>query len=320
MSKVFFQDLELPTPHIHLEVGSGTHAQQTARVMIRLEKVIVSEKPELVLVVGDVNSTFAAALVATKLHIPVAHVEAGLRSFDRDMPEEINRLLTDAISDYLFTPSPDANENLKKEGIPDEKIFLVGNVMIDSLLANQVRSKRSRILSQLNLDRQKYALITLHRPSNVDDRDTLTRIIKALSEISQKIPVVFPVHPRTHKNIKRFGLNGLIQGKSIYSIDPLGYIDMLNLMANAKFVMTDSGGIQEETTVLGIPCLTLRNNTDRPITITMGTNTLISNDVDIIVHEASNILKDKGKCGIPIPLWDGKTADRIVAIIAKKGS
>lgn len=319
MSQVFFQDLELPKPDIYLGIGSGTHAEQTGRVMIEFEKVLFAEKPDLVIVVGDVNSTLAAALAAVKLCIPVAHVEAGLRSYDRTMPEEINRLLTDAISDYLFTPSPDADENLKKEGIPQQKIFLVGDVMVDSLLYNKATACDSQILSRLNLAEKSYALLTLHRPSNVDEKESLLKIIKALNEIAQKIPIVFPAHPRTQKRLKEFDLlNHLpIANYQLLITQPLGYLDFLNLEMNAKFVLTDSGGIQEETTVLNIPCLTLRNTTERPITLTQGTNVLVENDTRRIIEEAFSILDGRSKKGSCPQLWDGKTAERIVRILIK---
>lgn len=315
MSKIFFEDLELSEPDIYLGVGSGTHAEQTARVMMRLERVLIKEKPDLVTVVGDVNSTLAGAIATVKLHIPVAHVEAGLRSYDRNMPEEINRLLTDAISDYLFTPSPDADETLRKEGIPDKKIFLVGNVMIDSLLYNKQKAEQSQVLSQLGLGQGGYALLTLHRPSNVDEKESLVKIIIALKEISQRIPIIFPAHPRTRKNIEKFGLQNLFEDKHIYFIEPLGYLHFLKLMMNARLVMTDSGGIQEETTVLNIPCLTLRNITEWPITIIGGTNTLVGNATEEIINEAFKILDGKGKRGGIPKLWDGKASDRIVNIL-----
>ncbi len=318
MSQVFFQDLELPRPDSYLGVGSGTHAEQTGKIMIEFEKVLFQEKPELLIVGGDVNSTLAAALVAVKLHIPVAHVEAGLRSYDRAMPEEINRLLTDTISDYLFTPSPDADENLSKEGIPQENIFLVGDVMVDSLLYNKAKAEQSQILSQLNLAKKGYALLTLHRPSNVDEKESLIKIIKALEEVSQRIPIVFPAHPRTRRNIEGFGFRGFFEDKHIYLIKPLGYLDFLKLEMNAKFVMTDSGGIQEETTVLGIPCLTLRNTTERPITIIQGTNTLVWNNTEKIIEEAFKILNGKGKKGNCPELWDGRAAKRIVEILREE--
>jgi UDP-N-acetylglucosamine 2-epimerase (non-hydrolysing) len=331
MSQAFFQDLELPKPDIYLGVGSGTHAEQTGTVMIELEKVLLSEKPDLVVVVGDVNSTLAAALAAVKLNIPVAHVEAGLRSYDRTMPEEINRLLTDQISDYLFTPSPDANANLKKEGIPPGKIFLVGNVMVDSLLSNRERADQSQILSRLKLAEKGYALLTLHRPSNVDEKRSLTSIMCAIAEISERIPVVFPAHPRTQKKLNEFGLdhgatvipncdelnkpNKLedLNGRLLL-IPPLGYLDFLKLQMYARLVMTDSGGIQEETTVLNVPCLTLRDTTERPITITQGTNVLVGNNPNKIIEEASRILVAESQPPAQIELWDGAAAERIVAV------
>jgi len=338
MSKIFFEDLELPEPDIYLGVGSGTHAEQTGRIMIELEKMLLKEKPDLLVVVGDVNSTLAGALTAVKLHIPVAHVEAGLRSFDRTMPEEINRLLTDAISDYLFTPSPDANENLKKEGIEDKKIFLVGNIMIDSLLSNMEKVKKSGTLKKFGLkkeqsidDRQQttdYALLTLHRPTNVDDKDAFGRIINALIKISQHVPIIFPVHPRTKKQMQVFGFQhyfvdlkkdtSSIINNGLYLTDPLSYSEFLNLMAHAKMILTDSGGIQEETTVLDIPCLTLRENTEWPITITQGTNVLVGNDTQKIENEAFKVLNGKGKKGNCSELWDGKASDRIIEVLLEQ--
>jgi len=337
MSRVFFEDLDLPEPDIYLDVGSGTHAEQTGKVMIEFEKVLFKEKPDLVIVVGDVNSTLASALAAVKLHIPVAHVEAGLRSFDREMPEEINRVLTDAISDYLFTPSPDADENLIKEGIPKEKIYLVGDVMVDSLLYNKEKAKKSKILTKLGLVENShstshsllitdYSLLTLHRPSNVDFKDSLFEIVSGLVEVSKYIPIIFPAHPRTVKNLKKFNLLHFFKpidkdkkvkiDRGIYLLDPLGYLDFLNLEMHAKFVMTDSGGIQEETTVLNVPCLTLRDTTERPITLTQGTNTLVWNKRDKIIKEAMKTIKNGGKKGNCPNLWDGKAAERIVKIIA----
>lgn len=319
MSKIFFEDLGLPEPDMHLGVGSGTHARQTGLVMIELEKVLLEQEPELVIVVGDVNSTLAAALSAVKLHIPIAHVEAGLRSFDKTMPEEINRQLTDAISDYLFTPSPDANQNLEKEGIPKEKIYLVGDIMVDSLLYNREKAEQSLVLSQLELSQWNYAILTLHRPSNVDNKESLRQIIQALREICQRINIVFPAHPRTQKNITKFGFTQLFEDRRTRFIEPLGYLDFLKLMLNARFVMTDSGGIQEETTVLNIPCLTLRNTTERPLTIVQGTNTLVGNNTEKIINEAFKILDGKSKNGTIPKLWDGKTAERIVNIFAEEG-
>ncbi len=317
MSQVFFQDLKLFEPDIHLNVGSGTHAEQTGRVIIAFEKVLLKDKPDMVVVVGDVNSTLAAALAAVKLNISIAHIEAGLRSFDRTMPEEINRLLTDAVSSFLFTPSANANVNLIKEGVPEEKIFLVGNIMIDSLIYNLNAAKRSQILHNLNLSEKSYALLTLHRPGNVDDKEILLRIITAINEVSPRIPIVFSAHPRTKNNITKFGYGRFFEAGPTTLIEPLGYLDFLNLEMNARFVMTDSGGIQEETTVLNIPCLTLRDNTERPITVTMGTNVLVGNDTHRIIKEATRILDGSEKTGLCPPLWDGSTSERIVEIFSK---
>ena len=341
MSKIFFKDLEIPQPDIYLGVGSGSHGEQTAKVMIAFEKVLFGEKPDLVMVVGDVNSTLAAALCAAKLHIPLAHVEAGLRSYDRMMPEEINRVVVDVLSDYLFTPSSDADENLKKEGISLEKIFLVGDVMVDTLLKFKVKSSKLKVLERLNLRKKEYALLTLHRPSNVDSKENFLKILEAVKEISRRIPIVFPVHPRTKKNMEKFGITpthpspikregfrifhpsptggeGKREG-GIFLIEPLGYLEFLKLMMESRFVMTDSGGMQEETTVLNIPCLTLRETTERPITIKEGTNTLVGNDTKKIIKEAEKILDGREKKSGHIPFfWDGKAAERIVAVIAKK--
>ena len=328
MSQIFFQELELPEPDFYLGVGSGTHAEQTGRVMIEFEKVLLKEKPDLVMVVGDVNSTLAGALAAAKLHIPVAHVEAGLRSYDRSMPEETNRLLTDAISDYLFTPSADADENLKKEGIAEKKIFLVGNVMVDSLLGNRERAMGSDILPRLGLEKESYAVLTLHRPENVDHRDSLARIAAALAAISRRISIVFPCHPRTRETIAHFGLGEFfhsvesgtsanLDGNAVHLIAPLGYLDFLQLMMNSRFVMTDSGGIQEETTALNIPCITLRNNTERPITVAEGTNVVVGTRRARILAESLRVLSGKHKKGKVPPLWDGKAAERIVRVLRR---
>ena len=342
MSDLFFRDLGLPKPDIHLGVGSGTHAEQTGRIMVEFEKVCLREKPDLVMVVGDVNSTVACALVAAKLLIPVAHVEAGLRSFDRTMPEEINRLLTDQISDFLFTTCEDANRNLLREGIAKEKIHFVGNVMIDTLRQHLQVAKKSTIIERLGLAEngrvKKYALLTLHRPSNVDDALVLKKIFRAINEIAMRIPVIFPVHPRTLSRIQEFGLNGLMNCveideigatyltkhsnkktalKRMLAMPPLGYLDFLCLMSRAALVLTDSGGIQEETTILGVPCLTLRSNTERPVTVREGTNFVVGNDPSKIKEMAFHILEN----GIPprrIPrYWDGKAAERIVRVLAK---
>ena len=335
MSKSFFDDLKLPRPDVYLGVGSGTHAEQTGKIMIGFERVCVQYKPDLIIVVGDVNSTIACALVAVKLYIPVAHVEAGLRSFDRTMPEEINRILTDQISDYLFTTCLDANVNLKEEGISENKIFFVGNVMIDALLKNIEISQNSRILERLKLRNNgvisRYAVLTLHRPSNVDDPVILKGIISALNKLSKSIPVIFPAHPRTLERVKQFRLEGMVgfvenikglklddAGRKIFVLTPLGYIDFLSLMSNAKLVLTDSGGLQEEATILGIPCLTLRDNTERPITVKEGTNRIVGNNPDKIVSTARDVLNS----GIPrkrIPeYWDGKAAERIIDVLANK--
>lgn len=313
MSDAFFADLGLPEPDFYLGVGSASHTVQTAKVMLAFEPVVVDEKPDWVVVVGDVNSTIACALVCSKLGVKVAHVEAGLRSYDREMPEEINRILTDAISDLLLTPSPDAEPNLIKEGIAKEKIKFVGNVMIDSLFAGLKRAESSKIREELNVSEGKYAVLTLHRPSNVDRSETLAPLIDALLEISREIPIVFPVHPRTRAKIDEFGLGERIESSHLRLIDPLGYLDFLRLYSGAKIVMTDSGGLQEETTALGIPCLTIRENTERPITIEMGTNRLVGTNPDNLKKAAFELLADdspKTNAKIP-PLWDGKTAERI---------
>jgi UDP-N-acetylglucosamine 2-epimerase (non-hydrolysing) len=314
MSDSFFRDLELPQPDVHLGVGSGSHAKQTAAVMERFEPVVLEEKPDWVLVVGDVNSTIACALVCVKLGVKVAHVEAGLRSRDRTMPEEINRLLTDQIADLLLTPSADADANLRAEGIPPERIKFVGNVMIDSLHKNLERARESQARAELGLANVDYAVLTLHRPSNVDEPETFGRILSALETITQTLPVVFPVHPRTRKTIAELGLSNRVTAmKDLRLIDPLGYLDFLSLYSNARLVLTDSGGIQEETTALGIPCLTLRENTERPITVELGTNIVVGTDTSRIVAEATAALNGSAKKIIrQPPLWDGHTSDRIL--------
>jgi UDP-N-acetylglucosamine 2-epimerase (non-hydrolysing) len=314
MSDTFFSDLELPTPDTHLGVGSGTHAAQTAAAMERFEPLVKDEKPDWVVVVGDVNSTLACALVCVKLGTKVAHVEAGLRSRDRTMPEEINRILTDQIADLLFTTSADADQNLIAEGIPAERIRLVGNVMIDSLIKNLKRAQQSTIKNQLDLAEGSYAVLTLHRPSNVDNRQTFTRILDALEAISRSLPIVFPVHPRTRKTIADLGLAKRVEAISnLRLIDPLGYLDFINLYSGARLVLTDSGGIQEETTFLGIPCLTLRENTERPVTVQLGTNVIVGTDTQRIIAAATTALNgSSGRQSQPVPLWDGHTADRIL--------
>ncbi|MEP6637022.1 MAG: UDP-N-acetylglucosamine 2-epimerase (non-hydrolyzing) [Acidobacteriota bacterium] len=314
MSDAFFRDLELPEPDLFLNVGSGTHAAQTAAVMEKFEPVVLQEKPDWVLVVGDVNSTLACALVCAKLGVKVAHVEAGLRSRDRTMPEEINRLLTDQISDLLFTPSRDADDNLRAEGIPEERIRFVGNIMIDSLLQQLERAKESTIRASLGVDGKDYAVLTLHRPSNVDDRETLSRILDSLEEIGERLPIIFPLHPRTRKTIADFGLSPRLDAiKTLRQIEPLGYLDFLSLYSGARLVLTDSGGIQEETTVLGIPCVTLRENTERPITVEMGTNTIVGTDRKRITTAAFAALNNSANQNQRVPpLWDGHTAERIL--------
>lgn len=316
MSDTFFSDLDLPEPDVYLGVGSASHAAQTAAVMERFEPVLIEENPDWVLVVGDVNSTLACALVCVKLGVKVAHVEAGLRSRDRTMPEEINRLLTDQIADLLFTPSADANDNLLAEGIPGERIRLVGNVMIDSLYKHLEPSRQSRIKYALDLNDKRYAVLTLHRPSNVDNPLTFGRILEALEKISEQLPIVFPVHPRTRKTITQHGFDERVARiEGLRLIDPLGYLDFLSLYSGARLVLTDSGGIQEETSVLGIPCLTLRENTERPITVTMGTNKVVGTDVEKIVAAAFAALAETAKPAVGIPLWDGHTAERILAAL-----
>ncbi len=315
MSKFFFNDLQMPVPDEYLEVGSGTHGKQTARIIERYEEVLLADKPNLVIVAGDVNSTVACALDAVKLHIPVAHLEAGLRSFAKTMPEEVNRIMTDVISDYLLTPSPDADENLIKEGKPKDKIYFVGNIMIDSLVQYKHKAKESKILDEINVAPQDYALITLHRPSNVDSEAGLLTILNAFEEISKDVKLVFPIHPRTTKQIELFGLKEKVKNmKNLYLIPPAGYYDFLNLQMNAKFILTDSGGIQEESTYFGVPCLTLRPNTERPITIWEGTNQLVKLETSDIIRAAKKIIAGDLKKGKIPKYWDGHTAERIVQI------
>jgi UDP-N-acetylglucosamine 2-epimerase (non-hydrolysing) len=319
MSKFFFTDLEIPEPDVNLGVGSGLHGEQTGKIMIEFEKLLSRERPDLILVVGDVNSTIACALVASKLTIKVAHVEAGLRSYDRTMPEEVNRILTDRISDFLFTTCREARLNLLSEGIREEKIFFVGNVMIDTLLTNQVRAEKSNILETLGLQERKYVVLTLHRPSNVDQRDTFERILNALERIQKRVKIVFSIHPRSRKSLDNLKLTERIENMSdLMLVQPLGYLDFLKLIHDAKLVMTDSGGIQEETTVLGVPCLTLRENTERPVTVTEGTNVVVGSDEEKIVCEAYTILDGRNKRGRIPELWDGKAAERIARILTEE--
>jgi len=311
MSDSFFQDLQIPAPDINLEVGSGSHAVQTAEVMIRFEKVCLQERPDWVVVVGDVNSTMACTLVAAKLMIKVAHIEAGLRSFDRTMPEEINRLVTDALADLLLTPSEDADQNLFGEGVSGEKIKRVGNVMIDSLVLNLERARALKPYAEYGMKEKNYVFITLHRPSNVDDKNSLTGIMKQLMNLAEKVPVIFPVHPRTEKNLVQFGLMPMSNKESNLKLcEPVGYFESIGLADKARFVLTDSGGLQEETTYLGVPCLTLRPNTERPITITQGTNRLTS--INTLQENIDTILDGRHQTGKIPDLWDGKTSQRIL--------
>jgi UDP-N-acetylglucosamine 2-epimerase (non-hydrolysing) len=320
MSQLFFNDLAMPKPSAYLNVGSGTQGKQTARIIERYEDLILAgDKPDLVIVAGDVNSTIACALVAKKLQITVAHLEAGLRSYDERMPEEINRVLTDRVSDILLTPSLDANENLMKEGINPEKIHFVGNIMIDSLIEHRKKAELSNVFDKLDINlAEGYALITLHRPSNVDQYDGLKMLLTSLVEIGKKIKIVFPMHPRTRKNIQGFGLSPYLHSdKNIIVTEPLGYLDFLKLEMYAKLILTDSGGVQEESTYFGIPCLTLRENTERPITITEGTNQLVDLNVESIVNSSLEIIEGKVKKGTIPKYWDGKTAERVVNVLDK---
>lgn len=321
MKHAFFDQLHIPEPDIDLGVGSGSHAQQTADIMKLFEPVVLEDPPVAVLVVGDVNSTIACALVATKLHIPVIHVEAGLRSGDRSMPEEINRILTDQLSDLLFTTEADALTNLKREGIAADKVHFSGNVMIDTLQFNLAHAvpAQTTIASIEGGGRLSvgsgYGLVTLHRPANVDDPVVLEGLLQVLADISVETPLLFPIHPRTRACIERAKLEGLIENSAIHTLEPQGYLEMLGLMKDAKVVLTDSGGIQEETTALGVPCITLRENTERPITVTQGTNTVVGTDSDQIRRCYDEVISSGGKSGRVPELWDGKAAERIVAIL-----
>jgi UDP-N-acetylglucosamine 2-epimerase (non-hydrolysing) len=316
LSDVFFTDLGMRRPDIQLGVGSGSHAEQTGKVMIAFEKVCLEERPDLVVVAGDVNSTLACAIDCAKLRIPCAHVEAGLRSFNLDMPEEVNRLVTDRLCDILFTPSPDADENLRREGTPEARIFRVGNLMIDTLLAHLARARSTGAPAKLGVEPGKYAVLTLHRPSNVDDRRVLAALLDALDEIQRELPIVFPVHPRTRKRLEEWGLGGRLAAMGALKLcEPLGYLEFLGLTAQARLVLTDSGGLQEETTGLGVPCLTLREETERPITVSEGTNTLVGGEVRSIVAEVQEVIAGRGKSGRIPALWDGKAAERAAAAL-----
>lgn len=326
MSERFFKDLRIPKPDIYLGVGSGSHAEQTARIMVEFEKVMLERKPGLVVVVGDVNSTMACAIVAAKLLVPVAHVEAGLRSFDRGMPEEINRIVTDSISDFFFTSEPSGERNLIREGVPKKKIFFVGNVMIDSLIDNLSRIGKGAGRRPSGLRQGEYGVVTLHRPSNVDNRETLDAILGALEEIAAEVPLFFPMHPRTLANVKKFGMENRfaewaeregIEGR-IYRMPPLGYLQFQAMTSGARLVITDSGGIQEETTYLRIPCITIRDTTERPITVEIGTNVLVKPERRAVLRAAREALDGYSKPGRMPKLWDGKTAARIVRILEKR--
>jgi UDP-N-acetylglucosamine 2-epimerase (non-hydrolysing) len=323
MSDVFFDELEIPRPDIHLGVGSGTHAVQTARIMEAFERVLAEWPPQWVVVVGDVNSTAGCSLVAAKMapRVPVAHVEAGLRSRDRAMPEEINRIVTDALSDLLFTTSADADRNLLAEGVDRRRIHRVGNVMIDTLKRFVRRSDGSDVTRRLGL-KPPYALLTLHRPSNVDDQATFRRILAALERVGRELPILFPAHPRTVKMMETFGLRAVTPdgtAPGVRVMEPLGYLDFLHLQKRAALILTDSGGVQEEATILGVPCLTLRENTERPVTLTHGTNRLVGSDTGLIVREALRALNSRRRRRRPVPLWDGRAATRIAAVFDRLG-
>jgi UDP-N-acetylglucosamine 2-epimerase (non-hydrolysing) len=330
MSQVFFDQLNIPEPDYNLEVGSGSHHAQTAEIIKRFGELVQQDRPDMVVVVGDVNSTIACALVAAKESIPVVHVEAGLRSFDRAMPEEVNRVLTDSISDLLFTTEESGNQNLAREGVSADKIYFVGNLMIDSLVGALDAARRSLLRGKLRLEKRGYAVLTLHRPSNVDDPAQLTRTLSALVEVATRVPVIFPVHPRTQQKIAASGFAGVnmwdgerpIAKQGIWMMPPASYLDFVGLVDSAAMVITDSGGIQEETTYLGVPCLTYRNNTERPVTVTVGTNRLIGADPAAIVRHAEEVLRnmtphrEANGHRVP-PLWDGRAAGRIVDVLAE---
>jgi UDP-N-acetylglucosamine 2-epimerase (non-hydrolysing) len=316
MSHLFFEELQIPKPDFNLEVGSETQAKQVAKIMDKFEDACLEIKPDAILVVGDVNSTMACSIVAAKLGIKIIHLEAGLRSYDRRMPEEINRLVTDVLADLLLTPSPDAIENLHKEGISDSKIRPVGNIMIDTLYRFIPKAERSRIMKDMSLSFKEYGLITLHRPSNVDEKESLESILIAFNEIQSKTKLIFPIHPRTKKNIELFGLGSLLNSqKNLILTEPLGYLDFQKLLVNSNFVITDSGGVQEETTALKIPCITLRENTERPITVWEGSNELIGFDMKKLIEYSNKAIEGNWKESKVPALWDGKTSERVVNIL-----
>ena len=317
MSQSFFEDLGIPEPGVNLEVGGGSHSQQTAMIMKRFEPVLLREIPDVVIVVGDVNSTLACTLVAAKSGVKVAHVEAGLRSFDRTMPEELNRIVTDQLSDILFVTEKSGVENLEKEGVKAEKVFLVGNVMVDTLLAHRQASGSRAVHERMGLTRGKYAVVTMHRPSNVDDDAVLTGLVGTLIEIAREVPLAFPVHPRTGNRLSEVGLlDKLESAAAIRVIEPLGYLDFLSLTSNAGMILTDSGGLQEEACILKVPCITLRENTERPVTVESGWSVLTGNDHERISMAVQSVLSSEVK-GEPIPLWDGEAAGRIIDILVK---
>jgi UDP-N-acetylglucosamine 2-epimerase (non-hydrolysing) len=315
MNELFFEQLGIARPDVNLGVGSGSHGAQTAAIMQAFEEVLASRKTDAVVVVGDVNGTMACALVASKLHIPLVHVEAGLRSFDRNMPEEINRVVTDAISDVLLCSEESGVRNLESEGVDGSRIHFVGNVMIDSLMRHRAHADESVILRQTDVSPRGYALLTLHRPSNVDKRETLSGIVRALEHVGEQLPIVFPVHPRTKRSLDDFELFDRLVAANVKVLPPLGYLEFLKLTTDARVVLTDSGGIQEETTILGVPCLTLRHNTERPVTVELGTNRLVGNDPDVIIKAFEHALNAELTNTEPPPLWDGKAAERIVEIL-----
>jgi UDP-N-acetylglucosamine 2-epimerase (non-hydrolysing) len=319
MSDVFFQELEIPAPDVSLGVGSGEHGAQTAAIMMRYEEVLLGERPDLTLVFGDVNSTVACSLTAAKQGVRVGHVEAGLRSFDRAMPEELNRVVTDHLCDLLFTPSSDADDNLRREGIPPERVHLVGNVMIDALVQALPRIEASPVLERLGLPPKRFGVITLHRPSNLESGETIRGWLEALGAVQRRLPLVFPVHPRTRLRLGEDGFGGALEAlDAVHFLDPLPYCDFLRLVSQAAFVLTDSGGIQEETTFLGVPCLTARANTERPITVSSGTNQLIGNRTDAIVTAVERVLNDGARPARVPELWDGHAAARIAAVLARE--
>jgi UDP-N-acetylglucosamine 2-epimerase (non-hydrolysing) len=319
MSGIFFRDLGIREPDLHLGVGSGTHGQQTARILAAYEEHLLRTPPAAVVVVGDVNSTLACTLAAAKLGIPVAHVEAGLRSFDRSMPEEINRVVTDALADLLLVSEPAGEENLRREGVADGRIRYVGNVMIDTLVRELPAARALGVPASLGLPASGYAYVTLHRPSNVDDPGRLGRGVEMLRGLGGRLPVVFPVHPRTRERLREAGLEGALSGApGVRALDPLGYRESLGLMAGARLVLTDSGGVQEETTHLGVPCLTLRPNTERPVTVSLGTNTVVGEEIERVLPLVEEVLAGRGRKGRPIPGWDGHAAERVAAALAER--